>query len=100
MQALPDGDLGIPVDPRGQPQTSFEPFGRQRPQQRLLGGEVLPDRGQPMPDPTVIITPVRRIEPGVQFRQAIHLGHRHQMGAAGVSGSYGLSGAGTALEPL
>jgi hypothetical protein len=35
-----------------------------------------------MADPTVIIPPLRRLEPGVQFRQAIHLGHRHQMGAA------------------
>jgi hypothetical protein len=57
-------DLGEPVDPRGQPQARLERLFRQRPQQRPLDREELPDGPRPAADPPGLVAGV----PGVDHR--------------------------------
>jgi len=80
--ALPHDDPGVPVDPRGQQQPGLEHLGRQRPQQRLLEGEVLRDAQRPVADPTPIVGEVIGLEELVQLGHRLDLGDRDQVVAA------------------
>ena len=73
--ALPHRHPGVPVDPGAQADPGLERLGRQRPQQDLFGGEVVPDQGGALPDAAVIILRVAPGEVGVQLSQGLDLGH-------------------------
>jgi len=72
-------DLAVPVDPRGQQQPGLERLIRQRNQQRLLSGEVLPDRMNPRPDPAPVLGLLGPGDLSIQLRQGIHLRDRDQV---------------------
>ena len=69
--ALPHRHPGVPVHPGAQAEPGLERLDRQRAQQDLFGGEVVPDGGGPLPDPAVIILRVTPGEVGVQLGEGV-----------------------------
>ncbi len=66
---------GVPFDPRRQRQPRVDALGRQRPQQGLLEGEVVPDRERPVVDAPTVLGRVDLLQPGVELDERRDLRH-------------------------
>jgi hypothetical protein len=80
--ALADRDAGIAVDPRRHRQAGLEQLGRQRPQQRCLEREVLPDAHRAVADPAGVIGQVVADQQRVELSHRLDLRDRDQVVAA------------------
>ncbi len=82
VEALPDRDPGVPVDPGRQQQPGLEGLSRQRPQQGSLEREVLPDTHRAVADPAGIVSEVVADQQLVELGHGVDLRDRDQVVAA------------------